>query len=172
MKKSIVWITLISLFILTTAKAQNANTDTATLHFITHASIINLHEISSGRLAVQKASRADVRAFGQRMVTDHTKAQAQLMQLAKARGYHVPPEATSPPANDPMLSKASGKEFDRLYVHMMAPGHRQAVILFQDYALKGKDPAVKAFAQQMLPIIKDHLKTVMAIDAQIKDVAQ
>ncbi|QJD96563.1 DUF4142 domain-containing protein [Mucilaginibacter robiniae] len=172
MKKLIILITLISVAVLNNARAQSANTDTATLHFITHASISNLHEIASGKLASQKAARADVKAYGQRMVTDHTKAQTQLMQLAKAKGYQVPSQATTPPVNDPMLSKASGKDFDRMYVHMMAPSHRQAVILFQDYAIKGKDSAVKAFVQQTLPILKQHLAAIMALDAQIKDVAK
>ena len=154
------------------AMAQTANPDTATLHFITHASISGLQEISAGKLAAQKASRADVKAFGNRMVTDHSKAQETLMKLAKAGGYKVPPEATAAPVPDPMLAKASGKDFDRVYVHMMEPGHRQTVLLFQTYAVKGKDPKVKAFAQQTLPTLKQHLASIKNIDKEIKDVAK
>jgi putative membrane protein len=157
---------------LNTALAQTGNPDTTTLHFIIKASIDGLQEISAGKQAEQKAMRSDVKAFGKRMVTDHSTAQAKLMQIAKARGYQVPPEATSTPVPDPMLAKASGKDFDRLYVHMMAPSHRQAVLLFEDYANKGKDPQVKAFAIQTLPILKQHLASIKAIDSQIKDAAK
>ncbi len=172
MKKSAFILLLAGLLFFSVAKAQTANQDTATLHFITHASISNLQEISAGKLASQKAYRPEVKAYGRRMVTDHTKAQATLMQLAKAKGYQVPSQATGTPVPDPMLTKASGREFDRLYVHMMAPGHRQAVILFQDYAIKGKDPEVKAFAKQTLPVVKDHLTVIKGIDSQIKDSAK
>ncbi len=38
----------------------------------------NMAEIKMGELAAQKASNADVKAFGQQMVTDHTKANDEL----------------------------------------------------------------------------------------------
>lgn len=172
MKKIIILLTIFSTAVLGTARAQSGNPDTATLHFLTHASISNLNEISAGKLAVKKASRADVKAFGMGMVADHTKAQSQLLQVAKSRGYQIPPAATATPVPDPMLTKLSGKDFDRVYVHMMGPSHRQAVILFQEYTLQGKDPAVKAFAQQTLPTLKQHKAAIMTIDKQIKDAAK
>jgi putative membrane protein len=51
-----------------------------------------------------------------------------------------------------------------MYVHMMEPDHRQTVQLFERYALTGKDPEVRAFAQQTLPILKEHLAAITAID--------
>ncbi len=172
MKKIIILLLITGFAAVHTASAQTSNTDTATLHFLTKASISNLHEIASGKLAAQKASRQDVKAYGALMVNDHIKAQIQLLQLAQSKGYQIPPQATATPALDPMLTKASGKDFDRLYVHMMTPSHRQAVIMFQDYTLKGKDPYVKAFAQQTLPTLKQHSASISAIDAQIKDSAK
>ncbi|WP_157566070.1 DUF4142 domain-containing protein [Mucilaginibacter arboris] len=154
------------------AKAQTEDQDTTTIHFIVQASISGLQEISAGGLAAQKALRPEVKAFGKRMVADHGKAQTMLMQLAKSKGYQVPSQATSPPVPEPMLTKASGKDFDRLYVHMMVPGHRQTVLLFQNYAIRGKDPAVKAFAQQTLSMLKEHLAAITAIDDTVKEVAQ
>ncbi|MGI4750631.1 MAG: DUF4142 domain-containing protein [Janthinobacterium lividum] len=171
MKKLIFLLAFTSLALLNSAKAQTADQDTTTIHFIEQASINGLQEISAGGMAAQKALRPEVKAFGKRMVTDHGKAQATLMQLAKTKGYQVPTQATSPPVPDLMLSKASGKDFDRLYVHMMVPGHKQTILLFQTYAVSGKDPDVKAFAQQTLPVLKEHLAAISAIDDQIKDVA-
>ncbi len=172
MKKITFLLTFAGLALFNLAKAQTEDQDTTALHFIVQASIANLQEISAGNLASQKALKPEVKAFGKQMVADHGKAQASLMQLAKSKGYQVPSQATSPPVPEPMLTKATGKDFDRLYVHMMAPGHRQTVSLFQNYAIKGKYPAVKAFAQQTLPILKEHLAAITAIDNTIKDVAQ
>lgn len=172
MKKIIFLLTFAGLALFNVAKAQTEDQDTTTLHFIVQASIANLQEISAGNLASQKALRPEVKAFGKQMVADHSKAQTSLLQLAKSKGYQIPSQATDPPVPDPMLTKPSGKDFDRVYVHMMVPGHRQTVMLFQKYTISGKDPAVRAFAQQTLPVIKGHLAAITAIDNTIKDAAQ
>ena len=117
-----------------------------------------------GRLAVQQATSPEVKAFGQRMIDDHSKAEARLMELVRARGFQIPHEATDPPVEDKMLKNTAPKDFDREYVHMMVPGHRQTAAMFEKYALTGKDPDVKAFAQQTLPVIKQHLAAITAIE--------
>lgn len=149
----------------TVAKAQ---TDSATMNFLVNVSIGNIQEVNLGKLAAQKAADPRIRAFGNRMVTDHGKAETQLIALAKKKGYSLPANATSAVVEDPMLMKATPAKFDKLYVHMMVPGHRSTVGLFQHYAIAGKDPDIKAFAQQMLPVIKSHLTEIKAIDEQIK----
>jgi putative membrane protein len=110
-----------------------------------------------------------VKAFANKMVADHTKAEAQLMQLVQTRGFLIPHEATDPPVEDMMLKKETGTDFDRMYVHMMVPDHRQTVQLFEKYALTGKDPDVNAFAKQTLPTLKDHLAAITAIDQHIQN---
>lgn len=152
-----------------TANAQDKSNDTTARYFIIQASIGNLQEIATGRLAAGQAVSPDVKAFAQRMVTDHSKAEAQLMQLIRSRGFQIPHEATDPPVEDLMLKKMSGKDFDREYVHMMVPGHRETVQLFEKYAATGKDPDVRAFAQQTLPVLKEHLAAITALDKSMKD---
>ena len=60
-------------------------------------------------------------------------------------------------------------EFDRLYVHAMVPGHRQTLTMFQNYTITGKNPVVKAFADQTIPTLKEHLAAITAIDANLKN---
>jgi len=150
-------------------KAQTAVTDTATKNFIIQASVAGIQEINAGKLASEKATDPQVKSFGNRMVTDHTRAENQLVDLAKRKGYQIPANATGPTAPDPMLKNAVAKDFDRIYVHMMVPDHRSAVSLFQKYAVSGKDPDIKAFAQQTLPTLKAHLEAIEAIDRQLKN---
>ena len=146
------------------AKAQIQNPDTTAKTFIINASIGNMQEIVSGKIAAEKAVSPEVKAFANRMVADHSKAEQQLLQLAKQKGYQIPPEATETPVPEPMLEQATGKEFDKMYVHMMVPGHRNTVYMFETYAIGGKDLDVKAFAQQTLPTLKQHLAMITAID--------
>ncbi len=154
---------------MTAVTAQDKSNDTTARYFIIQASIGNLQEIAIGRLATAQAASPDVKAFASKMVADHTKAEAQLMQLVETRGFQIPHEATDPPVEDMMLKKEIGKDFDRMYVHMMVPDHRQTVQLFEKYALAGKDPDVKAFARQTLPTLKDHLAAISAIDQNMKN---
>jgi putative membrane protein len=144
-------------------KAQNKSNDTTARYFIIQASIGNLQEIALGQLAAQRAVNPEVKAFARRMAADHTQAEAQLKELIKARGFQIPDEALAAPVEDPMLKNLPEKEFDRVYVHMMASGHGQTVQLFESYALTGVDPDVKAFAQQTLPVIKEHLASITGI---------
>lgn len=152
-----------------TAHAQAPDPDTTARHFIIMASIGNLQEAGSGKLAAQKATQTDIKSFGQMMVKDHGDAEQKLLQLAKSKGYQLPAAATDTPPPDMNLSKASGEEFDRMYIHAMVSGHRSTVMMFQNYAVTGKDPDVKAFAQQMLPALKAHLEAIKALDEKYKN---
>jgi putative membrane protein len=147
-----------------TVSAQNKSNDTTARYFLIQASIGNLQEIAMGRLAAEQAANPEVKTFAQRMVTDHSKAEAQLMQLIKSRGFQIPREATDSPVENPMLKNTPAKDFDRVYVHMMVPNHRETVQLFEKYALTGKDPDVNAFARQTLPVLKEHLEAITAIE--------
>lgn len=156
-------------FSISTVYAQAPDPDTTARHFLIMASIGNLQEVGSGKLAVQKATRPDVKSFGQKMVADHGSAEQKLLQLAKSRGYQLPAAATDTPPPDMNLSKASGDDFDRMYIHAMVSGHRSTLMMFQNYAISGKDPEVKAFAQNMLPTLKAHLAAVKELDEKYKN---
>jgi len=48
---------------------------------------VNRDEVAAGRLAAIEATRADVKAFANRMVTEHSSALAKLSDGAKAGGW-------------------------------------------------------------------------------------
>jgi putative membrane protein len=54
--------------------------------FIEKAAECNHKEMALSELAAQRATNQQVRSFAQQIVTDHTKANQQLMQLAQAKG--------------------------------------------------------------------------------------
>jgi putative membrane protein len=169
--KKIITILLVTGYNLGRAYAQAPDPDTTARHFIIMASIGNLQEVNCGKLAEKKATRADVKSFGNMMVTDHSQAEQKLMQLARERSYQIPAAVTEIPPYDLNLSKASGDDFDRMYIHAMASSHGSTVKMFQNYAIAGKDPEVKAFARDMLPTLKEHLEAIKALDKKYKDLS-
>jgi putative membrane protein len=153
------------------AQIPQPDPDTTAKHFLIVASIGNLQEVSAGQLAAQKGKSADVRSFGQMMVKDHNQAEQQLLQLAKRKGITLPRAATGGIQPDLNLKNA-GDSFDRLYVHAMVVNHANTVQTFETYATTGKDPEVRAFAQQMLPTLKAHLAAIKTIAGQFKNTAK
>jgi putative membrane protein len=52
-------------------------------------------EVTMGNVAVQNATNADVKSFGQRMVTDHSKANEELESIAEKKGVKLPTQEPS-----------------------------------------------------------------------------
>src|SRR5262245_8809767 len=61
-------------------------------------------EVELGKIASEKATHPDVKKFGERMVTDHTKAGEKLKQIASSKGAMLPERP----------SAEQQKEIDRL----------------------------------------------------------
>src|SRR5690349_3627449 len=100
-----------------TTTAQLAGAEQA---FIKEAATGGLMEVELGKLAAEKASSAEVKQFGQRMVDDHGKANQQLSTIAQQKNVQVPTELTGKAKSDyDRLSKLSGEQFDRAYMQLM-----------------------------------------------------
>jgi putative membrane protein len=127
--------------------------------FATEAAHGGLAEVQMGQLALQKASSPQVKEFAQLMVTGHTQANQDLMQLAKAENLTLPTQL-DPKHKSEMdrLSAMSGNAFDAAYMQHMVQDHKKTVADFQKQAQSGSDPALKSFAQKYLPIIQQHLQ--------------
>src|SRR4051812_34394375 len=116
-------------------------------------------EVELGRLAADKASNADVKKFGQRMVDDHTKANDELKMIASSKNITLPTAVDAKhKATADRLSKLSGAAFDAAFMQTMVQDHRKAVASFKRESQTGKDAEIKAFAGKTLPTLEDHLK--------------
>ena len=145
------------------ALAQSVAEDDA--GFLKQAAHNGHAEVESGKLAQDKASSAQVKAYAQRMVDDHTKAHAELEQLAASKGVALPktPDAAQQEKLK-ALGALSGAEFDRQYVEQMGvAAHEQTIALFQRGASNARDPQIKAYAAGLLPSLQHHLEMARAL---------
>ena len=137
--------------------------------FFNEAARGGMAEVEMGRLAAQKGQSADVKRFGERMVTDHSKANEELKQLAAQKGVTLPAGPSDMQKQEmDRLSKLSGAAFDREYMKLMVEDHDKDVKDFQDQANGAGDPDVKSFAAKILPIITEHQKLAHEIAAKLK----
>ncbi|HEX8151237.1 MAG TPA: DUF4142 domain-containing protein [Pyrinomonadaceae bacterium] len=133
--------------------------------FAMEAAMGGMMEVELGKVAASKGASDEVRQFGQRMVDDHSKANAELTQIASGKGMTLP---TAPDAKHQAemrkLSALSGEKFDREYVKMMLKDHRKDVPAFEKEANGGTDAELKAFAASTLPTLREHLQMIQRIN--------
>jgi putative membrane protein len=136
--------------------------------FVKEAAVGGLTEVELGKLASTKGANAEVKKFGQMMVADHSKANAELKALAAKKNITLPtaPDSSHQSTIDDMKGK-SGGEFDEDYVDAMVDDHEDDVAAFEKPANNSTDPDVKAFAAKTLPTLKNHLEAIKAIQAKM-----
>jgi putative membrane protein len=148
------------------AQAQTTPTlSTTDATFINLAGTSGLAEVQLGELAQTKASNPAIRRFATQMATDHTRANQRLAALAQAK------QMTAPSSMDTLhtqvyqqLQNTRGRNFDKLYMDGQVQDHRTVVQAFQNEAQNGTDPDVRAFAQQNLPMMQQHLEMAQRLD--------
>ena len=167
----------------TTASAQNSSNQhmdegsqkmmkSADAAFAMKAAQGGVAEVQMGQLAAQKASNPDVKAFGQQMVDDHTKANDKLKAVAQGENMTLPESLDAKhQAEYTKLQGLSGASFDREYVKHMVKDHEEDVKEFQKEADTGKDPQIKSFAAETLPILQQHLSKIQSIQAGMSGTA-
>jgi len=128
-------------------------------NFALEAAAGGVAEVRFGQLAQEKGSSDAVKAFGQRMVADHSKAAEKLKDLAAKEGMTLPADMNKADQREyDRLSKLSGKDFDQAYAQAMVKDHSDDVAEFEREAASGENAALKQFAAETLPTLQDHLK--------------
>lgn len=115
-------------------------------------------EVQLGQLAAQNGGSQDVKDFGQKMVTDHTRLGDQLKPIAQQIG--VTPPSSIPAKDQALMTKLqgeSGTQFDNTYIKAMVKDHRKDLKQFRKEAQTGKDQSLKDAASSGAQIIQEHL---------------
>ncbi len=126
-------------------------------------------EVALGQLALQKAGDPEVKAFAQKMVDDHTKANDQLQHIATERGITLPSTLDEKALIlKTKLQNLSGAKFDKKYMKAQVKDHQKDVKKFKKESTHGADPALKNFASETLPVLQNHLEMAKSTDAKVK----
>ena len=156
-------------FVSASAAADDGGLSMPERKFVVTAAQGNLMEVSAGKLAAQRASDPAVREFGQRMVTDHTAANEGLKSLADSKNVTLP-DAVSDDQHAALgkLEGLNGIDFDKAYAQLMVNDHVEDIGDFEKEVKSGKDPDLKAFAQETLPTLRHHLMLANRLSGQQK----
>jgi len=131
--------------------------------FLKKAAKAGMKEVAVSQAVMDNLASADVKAFAEKMIADHTAANIELANLAATKGVQLPPQ-------DPDIYTDWSKktdDVDRKYVKEMLSDHEDAVKLFKK-ASESKDPEVAAFAQKTLPVLEHHYMMVQDLNVSLK----
>ena len=125
--------------------------------FINDAAEGGLMEVRMGELGQQKGQSADVKALAQKLVTDHSKANDELKQLASSKGVTAPTQLAD--KQQKQLDKLSNaSDFDKSFKDMAVKDHKKDVKEFERAAKNCEDAELKAWIYRTLPTLQEHLR--------------
>ncbi len=127
-------------------------------NFVQLAATSDMFEIQSSQLALQRSRNPTTRRFAQRMIDDHTQSSQRLAQLAQANGIPLPTGLDPEQQRAYAAIENTRRIFDSEYFRQQAGAHTTAVSAYQTEIASGYNNDLKAFAQQTLPIIQEHLR--------------
>jgi putative membrane protein len=136
--------------------------------FVAKAASGGMLEVELGRHAAQNATDPSVRQFGERMVSDHGKANQELKAVAQGAGLAVPAQMND--EHRKMVEKLSelrGPELDKAYMDMMVEDHDHDVDAFRDQAEQGES-AVDRWAAKTLPTLEAHLQQAKSVANRVE----
>jgi putative membrane protein len=122
-------------------------------------------DIDAGKLAAEKASNKEVKAFGETMVRDHTAVNAKATALAKKLGVTPEESDTSKKLKadgDKTLARLkglSGAEFDKAYVDNEVAYHEAVIGVVTNTLIPNtKNAELKSLLESAGPIFTSHLE--------------
>lgn len=124
-------------------------------------------EIAAGKLASSKATNPSVKAFAQKMVSDHSKMLKGTTQLASKASIAYATASNddigdlrndSKDALQDLTEKEAGGDWDEDYVDKQVDAHQSVIDHVNDFAKSAKNPQLVSMLQQALPKLQSHLK--------------
>lgn len=126
--------------------------------FYESAASANQFEIEASKVAQERSKDADIKAFADMMVKDHTEATQKLTNLATGKNVELPTQLLKRHQMmlDGLKEKDAGPAFDEDYRMKMVLSHKEAVSLFDQSAKESPDPDIRKFALSMIAKLKMH----------------
>jgi putative membrane protein len=125
----------------------------------------NQVDIDAGRLAETKGGRAEVKAFGKQMVTDHTGVNKQATELVTKLGVKPEDNPTAQSLksggteNVNQLKKLKGAAFDKAYLDHEVAYHQQVLDAVDKTLIpNAKNAELKALLVKVRPAFVAHLE--------------
>lgn len=134
--------------------------------FINDASAKGMADIEASRLAHQKSESQQVKDYTIVVINDRTTANQHLAKIAKQLDLPVAPrEEVVDKAKALMPEVKDGTTFDQAYAASQVKTTQEAIEQIEQVAQNTDVPEIKAFAEETLPKLQNHLQMARALQA-------
>jgi putative membrane protein len=148
---------LLTVSMVSSAQVRSYPVAQLTMDFVRRAAQDGMAEVALARMARVRSADPAVRRFADQMWADHARANTELRRIAARRGWRMPATMTGgDQAELRRLSRLSGAPFDRAYMRIMLRDHERALELFRQYASRGRDEELRAWAESKLSGLEHH----------------
>ena len=135
--------------------------------FIDEASAQGMADIEASRLAHQKSESRAVKDYTIVVINDRTTANQHLAKIAKQLDLPVAPrEEIVEKAKALMPQVMEGATFDEAYAASQVKTTQETIDQFQQVVQTTDVPQIKAFAEETLPKLQNHLQMAKALQAR------
>lgn len=131
-------------------------------------------EVELGRIAQERATHPDVKAFAQELVRDHQAAGEELRRIATTANPNFPATVDDEAREEltelrEEMAKLTGRDFDRRYIDEMIDDHQDAVDDLEDKAENASHAEVRAWAAKTLPTVRQHLERARSLKEALEN---
>jgi putative membrane protein len=132
--------------------------------FLTVIRFANLWEIPMGKLGSERGSTEEVRAAGRTMLSDHTKLQTAVEQIAEKYDVPLPdkPSSSTQAWMAEISSKPKGEEFDKAYANRLRAAHGTVFNLIAEERAGTNNKEMREFATSANNIVMKHMTLLEA----------
>ncbi|MFC5146747.1 DUF4142 domain-containing protein [Streptomyces aureoversilis] len=130
--------------------------------FLAKAHQGGLGEIAMGKDVKKNATTSCVKKTGEILVKDHTRLDKKITDLAKRLRVTLSDRTMAEQRQElkDLQKKAHTREYDRLWLKLVAAKRVQALKMLDDEIAHGQNAEVREAARMARPVIADHLKRV------------
>ena len=130
--------------------------------YLSNASSIDLFEIRSANVALQRSTNPRTREFASMMIAAHRGTASQLSMAG--RRLNLLPGAHLNPKHEAMMTQLVGAgDFEAAYRRLQMQVHEEALSLHRSFAQRGASPTLRPVAAAAVPIIERHIRMLRSL---------
>jgi putative membrane protein len=136
-------------------------------HFLDRVARSGDYELATARLALQKATQQDIKAYAQRVIADHTQLQTQLQQIAGENHVQLPTGMTRKQQQRyQALQGKSGHAFDQAFINDIRQADSADAKREKDELNKvANNPKLKSLVEQLQQTDTQHKHIAQSLKA-------
>jgi putative membrane protein len=142
--------------------------------FVDAAATGDMYEIKAAKIAEQRSTSKDIKAFAAMMIKDHGKTTAAMKGFIAANPTFKAPTDLDQRRTGMLdnLKSAQDKDFDKTYIDQQVAAHTEMLTTMNGFAEHGDNDTLKGMAAKTAPTVQLHLDKAKALQSGAETAAK